>query len=222
MYSWVHHYAIEIEELVKGISNTADQDAPWTLPDQLEESALHTRLASTKTNLERKASLAASTGTTLSQPSSDQALFTSFYAGTPATSSFGTEAHLSVEKESAVPPMPPLEKTPSRSSSKKRFGFAGTASSELPPLPPNTGTQQSQKMEAMLDLSDTFLDCAVQLVAVQITRHAWSIFASMQPRDLLRYVMTPRDPKNPDLRPQRNADNPVTEAVAFSNYLSNW
>lgn len=218
--SWVHHYAIEIEELAKDINGLSDQDARWTLPDQQEESPLHNRLASIQTDMERKPSLAPSLATTISLPSLDQSLFTSLDTASPATTSFGAEVLHAAEN--TAPTMTSIERTPSRSSSKKKSTLASVVSSEMFPLPSNRSLQQSQKLEVMLDISDTFLDSAVQPVAVQITRQSWDMFASMQPRDLLRYVMTPRDPKNPDLRPQRNADNPVTKAVAFSNYLSNW
>lgn len=197
--TWVYHYAMEIEELVRATGVVHDQDATWTLPDLQEETPLHARLVAEAAAAERRPSLAPSTDSAISTVSMSESLTTSLEFGTPGTASLDFE----------------LAKA-------SNTGSTSVGSFDVSTQSSSHSLQQNQKLAAVLDISNTFLECPVQPLARQITRHAWEVFASMQPRDLLRYVMTPRDPKNPDARPQRNMENPVAKAVSFSNYLSNW
>lgn len=212
---------MEIEELAKNLDQLKDQDSAWTLPDQEDETPLHIQLTSESAEMLEKQGQVPSADSAISISSRGQSLNTSVESGTPATSSFSADVQ-ELEHKGEKPAMIALEKIASTSSSGKRANDTSTSSAEMSPQSSNRSAQQGQKLTVVLEASNTFLECPVQQLAMQITKQAWDIFASMQPRDLLRYIMTPRDPKNPDARPQRNADNPVTKAVSFSNYLSNW
>lgn len=223
-HTWIIHYAMEIEELRKGLNRLTDHDSAWTMLEEEGTTSLHENLLVEALAIERKPSLVPSTGSgksvgsqTLSMQTSinlsSQASTVSYADWTPNASKPGSSASL-------------LNTTRIGSSLSPTRSTFGSALSQLPSSPStqqsNEGRSQQQKLAAALELSNTILEVPVQALARQITKHVWDIFAAMQPRDLLRYVMTPRDPKNPDARPQRDAENPVTKAVSFSNHLSNW
>lgn len=223
-YTWVIHWAMEIEDLLKNLDKLPDQDSAWTLPDAQETTQLHAQLLIVSAEKEGRPSLAPSIGSGRTAASSfAPSMQTSINLSSQGSDLFDVECLPSAGLGSSVAQLEP-EGSSSTQSLGKTAPMDNGPSLLLERLSQvsNHGLSRNEKLSAVLQLSNTFLDIPVQPLARQITKHAWDIFASMQPRDLLRYVMTPRDPKNPDARPLRNVENPVTKAVNFSNYLSNW
>lgn len=44
----------------------------------------------------------------------------------------------------------------------------------------------------------------------------------VQPRDLLRYVMSPREAGKRQSQSTKPPDDPIDRSIAYGNYLSNW
>lgn len=215
---------MEIEESAKGLGDISDKDTAWTLPDPEELSPLHAKLLADAAAEDRRPSLVPSIASAISGGSGALSVQTSIDLSSQDSVRLARDSGLPDDNhDSPVPLLLASRRGVSFSPSKATFGESAVlVSTSMSPQSSNQSTLRHQRLSAVLDISNAVLEVPVQPLARQITKHVWDVFASMQPRDLLRYIMVPRDPKHPDARPQRNADNPVTQAVAFSNYLSNW
>lgn len=93
---------------------------------------------------------------------------------------------------------------------------------------------KGSQMGLLLEYSNTLLEASEEMVAVQITRLAWDAFSEItvrrfassrrfradsrinQPRDLMRHVLAPRDPKNPSSL-LRDSKSNVVSSIDFVN-----
>lgn len=226
VHPWLLHHAMEIDALFVASQALSDQDYLWTLPDaEAQESVVIKSAELHAAAIERRPSLVPSMSSTMSSTSDLDSSQASLAPSTPGTSSFLSEGRMAAEQLAHVP-----------SSDKKSFlgprrvrSYSDTGTTNSSEISSSNASHPSTKSKsnirrhaALTETSNALLETQVQPLARQITKHAWDIFSCMQPRDLLRYVMTPRDPNNPEAPPLRSEENPVTKAVAFSNYLSNW
>lgn len=227
---WLLHHAMEIDALFVAGQATVDQDYLWTLPDVNNGEHADTKSTGLQASpVERRPSLVPSMTSTLSTISDQDSSQASLAPSTPGTPSFltGSDGRIAVTGDQLSHPLPSGKKSvlhPRRARSYSDTGTTGSSelSSGNASYPSTRSKQNIRRHNILIEVSNKLLECNVQPLARQITKHAWNIFSCMQPRDLLRYVMTPRDPNNPEAPPLRSEENPVTKAVAFSNYLSNW
>ncbi|KAH9825268.1 hypothetical protein DFH28DRAFT_1077640 [Melampsora americana] len=75
--------------------------------------------------------------------------------------------------------------------------------------------------KSLLDCSNQVLGLSDEALALQITRLEWDIFAEMKPRHLIRYVLAPRDPKNPRVA-LRDPNSPIARSTDYLNHLAAW
>ncbi|KAK4054866.1 hypothetical protein OIV83_000790 [Microbotryomycetes sp. JL201] len=198
---WVSHYVAEIVPLVDKLAAETDPDFTWALPDG-EVDDKDSLTSDTKQGASRDANLSM-LGTTTSDPT---------------LSDMSTQDSLSLLDHPDS-----LRRTPSRSecdsatvSTHNSLGRGKSISS------PSLNEKSRQPLLA--DLSTALMEIPEDVVATQITRLTWKAFSVMtrlQPRDLLRHVLAPRDPRNPSVA-LRNTNSAVSRSIQFVNYLADW
>ncbi|EGG12505.1 uncharacterized protein MELLADRAFT_101565 [Melampsora larici-populina 98AG31] len=83
------------------------------------------------------------------------------------------------------------------------------------------GLDSKAENKSLLDCSNQILSLSDEALALQITRLEWDIFAEMKPRHLIRYVLAPRDPKNPRVA-LRDPYSPIARSTDYLNHLAAW
>ncbi|GAA5926467.1 hypothetical protein JCM3775_001026 [Rhodotorula graminis] len=208
--TWVAHYAFELVPLLPSIAKLVDPEAGWALPDKAHVDPAFSpprpppapRPAAPP--MSRRGSLA---------PSYDST--SSVTHDAPNTSP--SASRLSV---------PGSVDNPGEPSASLGFGLGAS----MQRTTSDTGTDGSSSILArngvpssavLVDLSNAVVEMREQDVATQITRIAWDIFGGMSPRDLLRHVLAPRDPHNPEVA-LRDSTSPVARSINFVNHLASW
>ncbi|KAI8461480.1 ras guanine nucleotide exchange factor domain-containing protein [Phakopsora pachyrhizi] len=82
-------------------------------------------------------------------------------------------------------------------------------------------TDQKAKHKLLQDFAQQLMGNTEDMIALQITRLEWDIFAEMKPRHLIRYILAPRDPKNPRVA-LRDPNSPIARSTNFLNHLAVW
>ncbi|CAH7674344.1 ras guanine nucleotide exchange factor domain-containing protein [Phakopsora pachyrhizi] len=82
-------------------------------------------------------------------------------------------------------------------------------------------TDQKAEYKLLQDFAQQLMGNTEDMIALQITRLEWDIFAEMKPRHLIRYVLAPRDPKNPRVA-LRDPNSPIARSTDFLNHLAVW
>lgn len=231
-------------ELLAAVEKTRQMEDPekaWALPDPVEMPDLQ---AYGFANNSRRPSLVPSFTSTISTAASSSTKVSN-QPSTPATPTMSNDRY-----SFTLSPDANLVTASGKSLSRQRaYSDANTtASSDLPASTRSTHSVSSQQMShkhsLLIDASNLVMETPVSRLAQQITKLAWDTFSAMQvsknkhtlailyanirhsnasqPRDLLRYVMVPRDPDNPAEPPQRSSADPVGRSIALANYLSNW
>ncbi|KAM0793202.1 hypothetical protein ACM66B_000672 [Microbotryomycetes sp. NB124-2] len=196
---WVSHYIVEISPLVDKLDEIVDPDFTWAMPDEDPD--------------ERRSVLS---GARRGEPHGDPNVSTLRTAMSHASlSGHSTQDGLSL---SDLPDS--LERTPRRSesdsatfSTRDSLGRVKSVSS------PSLNDKSVQPF--LLDISTALMEIPDDVVATQITRITWKAFSEMSPRDLLRHVLAPRDPRNPGFA-LRNTNSAVSRSIQFVNYLADW
>ena len=176
--SWVSHYAVELLPLLKPIAREPDPDEGWALPEQgMEDLELDSavRQAITAQTDPSAKSIASSKMTKSNSRKSLFSVTDSFddrdsAPGTPVESSFRSNAN----RQRGV-------------SDAGTHDSAGSSSHHKPSsgLPRRAG--QSQVYSNLADMSNAVSDFDSKMIALEITRIAWEIFASISVSTLSMY-----------------------------------
>lgn len=247
----VAHYAIELLPLLTGVSRMHDPESTWALPDRVDtEMAFSSPTPHTAQDRKMSLvpSLTSTrSGSSMQHGTSTDAHTTSLIV--PSTLSDG-ETMPPYAKDGAAS-HETLPKTSSDLQVKQGYAGltrdrsksdAGTSSSRDAPASTSSSIGQvPSRINVLLDMSNRVAELPDDLLAAQITRMCWEIYSDMkvgyqtrlvskeallnfydmQPRDLIRYVLAPRDPKNPSVA-HRDSRGPVARAIALSNQISDW
>lgn len=215
-----------LHELVQRCQHTTDLDAPWAIPDDasINQEPLdpQDRRPSVVASILSEASSTLSADMTILTSSSDTDV-----PLTPVTAATSSPHMVSPPSALSAPSSRHTHSRRARSYSDADQLSIGYTSSTSP----RTSSQYrwegirrqtalaEQRHSALVELSQRFLGLPIDMIARHITYTSRSIFAEMQPRDLLRYVLTPRRQR---VESSTSGLDAVGKAIAFANYLSNW
>ncbi|KAG0150260.1 hypothetical protein CROQUDRAFT_88295 [Cronartium quercuum f. sp. fusiforme G11] len=212
--TWLLHYAVEILPMSKAIGQMVDEDAGWALPDTTDESTVEDLLQ----HLTRlKAALApalprAALGLESEHSPTDELSKLDPELNTTLTDATSTSFRRAEEESRARMPNKLRETT--HNDTQSSLGLKSTASSSLQVDP-------KAESKSLLEHSNLLISLPDELIALQITRLEWDIFAEMKPRHLIRYVLAPRDPKNPRVA-LRDPNSPIARSTDYLNHLAAW
>ncbi|KAM0756403.1 ras GEF [Meredithblackwellia eburnea MCA 4105] len=203
--TWVAHHAAELLPLLNQIAGMPDPEASWALPDK---PMYEQPMMQADSNQYRRPSLA---------PSYESAASSMMSSHHQLDSLDGNQSRLS------VPGSLQYEAGSLKSESRARSGSDAAASDSNDRYGTTPAGRRARlgNEQVLLDLSNALLELPEETIAQQITRIAWISFSSMTPRDLMRHVLAPRDPKNPRAL-LRDHDSNVMQSINFVNYLADW
>ncbi|KAK4699712.1 hypothetical protein P7C70_g6544, partial [Phenoliferia sp. Uapishka_3] len=209
--TWVAHHAAELLPQLSQVSQLQDPEGSWALPDK---PLFDPPAPALSQNQFRRPSLA---------PSYDSAASSSHRVD---SSIEGNQSRLSVpgsldQHESQSPSS--LTNASYMSDDQRRSGSEAATSDSNERFGSSSQSRRGNKVSdsTLLDLSNALLELPEEAVAQQITRIAWGAFSHMTPRDLMRHVLAPRDPKNPRAL-LRDENSNVLQSINFVNYLADW
>ncbi|KAK4058071.1 hypothetical protein OIO90_000810 [Microbotryomycetes sp. JL221] len=196
---WVSHYVAEIHPFLATLEHEQDSDFTWGLPDQDQIDLVNT--SSDGQRMSTRTMSVPSIATNMSHPSSS-GLST---LDDISVSEFGDSIDRTsrrIESDAAT-----FSTSDSSNRNSSNVSSPSLIQRSVPPLLTDVAT-------AIMEISD-------EVIATQITRLTWQTFSEMSPRDLMRHVLAPRDPRNPGVA-LRNANSCVSRSINFVNYLAEW
>ncbi|GAA6047337.1 hypothetical protein JCM3770_001894 [Rhodotorula araucariae] len=200
--TWIAHYAFELVPLLPSIAKLSDSETGWALPDKaLVEPSFRPPPSDTSPRapaMSRRGSLA---------PSCDSSSSLAVDGASASASRLSVPASL-VTRETS--PSLPQHRAGSESGTVDTDDSSGSLARSRGP-----------SSAILVDVSNAVVEMREQDIATQITRMAWDLFGAMSPRDLMRHVLAPRDPQNPQVA-LRDAESPVARSISFVNYLASW
>lgn len=234
--TWVAHYAFELVPLLPSIAKLVDPESGWALPDKAHVDPAFSsprpppspRPAAPP--MSRRGSLA---------PSNDST--SSFAHDAPSTSPSASRLSVPASLDPTESSSSPGFTHGLGASMQRTTSDTGTDGSSS--VLARNGVPSSA---VLVDLSNAVVEMREQDIATQITRIAWDVFGGMsvrllsallviawarrrsqnadsrpfstrsQPRDLLRHVLAPRDPHNPEVA-LRDSSSPVARSINFVN-----
>ncbi|GAA98387.1 uncharacterized protein L969DRAFT_46314 [Mixia osmundae IAM 14324] len=99
---------------------------------------------------------------------------------------------------------------------------ASSIASRLSVRPSTDTSRIIHQSSNLLATAISLLNDTEDAIAEQISRLTWRAYLVMSSRDLIRYILAPRNPTDPSGSRLRAANNPVTRAISWVNHLSNW
>lgn len=206
--TWVAHYATELHHRLRDVRTMIDPEASWALPDKsLDDTPQLGPVPSPLNAGTRRPSVA---------PSMESA--SSLAYSQRAGDSIDGYGRLSVPGSTA-PSSIPSDPKAGPGAHGRRGSDAGTIAT-VESVDTGRGSVKSKgtggAQGLLLELSNTLMDVPEERIALQITRIAWQAFAEMSPRDLMRHVLAPRDPKNPRTH-LRDPNSSVMRSINFVN-----
>jgi hypothetical protein len=214
-WPWVAHYAIELLPMLNTVSRCSDADRVWALPDPEDDLASAERVKGTFAPSLDSASLS-STSITLDTPPPPPSNSRLHVPLTPAMSE--SSSHSSTSSSAEM-----FRATKKQPSGRRLRSHSDADTDPSSSVHSSTGKKFSrQPAYGLSDVSQAVLEVPDEVLAKQIARLSWTIFVDIRPRDLVRYVLAPRDPKDPSAPPVRDIQSPVARSIRFVNHLSDW
>lgn len=208
--TWVAHYATELHHRLKEVRTMHDPEASWALPDKsIDDTPL---LGADPSPVDGVGSRRPSAAPSMESASSHAP------SQRPWDSVDGL-GRLSVPGSTAPSSAP---SDPRGGLNRRRGSDAGTVGTVESTETSGRGSVKSKggggagASSVLLELSNTLMDIPEERIALQITRIAWQAFAMMTPRDLMRHVLAPRNPKNPRTM-LRDPNSSVMQSINFVN-----
>lgn len=232
--TWVAHHAVELLPQLSAVSHIQDPEGSWALPDKpLDETPI---ILQEPLNF-RRPSLAPSYDSTASSFAGSHHVDS--IGDNNSRLSVPGSLH---QPEGSVSPSAPTTSASYSSDPRRRSNSDAATSDSNERFSSTTGSRRGGKGgsdSTLVDLSNALLELPEEVIAQQITRIAWGAFSHMtvrcsalflwewregtdfatllvQPRDLMRHVLAPRDPKNPRAL-LRDSDSNVMQSINFVN-----
>lgn len=73
---------------------------------------------------------------------------------------------------------------------------------------------ENERKSILRNVSRTLFEIKDEVIAHELTRIEWDLFAAVGPRDLLRHILVSRQ--------LRSSESPVAQSIAHFNYVSGW
>ncbi|KAH8927879.1 ras GEF [Atractiella rhizophila] len=218
----VIHYALSIFPFLPYVKRLSDPESSWGLPDFIEPDDFPNddMFSSGPPRKQSATSLATTEVSVSSSPlqghGSGSGSLT--HLTVPSTSNADASAQSS-RVSNATPgttPKPPFVGNRDRSASD-----APTYDTQSSDRSKRGFSMMRSETLNMMDIANYILDVPEDAIAEQISRLTWMSFENIKPRDLIRYVLAPSDPRDPKAV-LRDKHGPVQRSFDFTNYLSDW
>ncbi|KAI8453164.1 hypothetical protein BY996DRAFT_8501638 [Phakopsora pachyrhizi] len=221
--TWLQHYGDKMLPMTKAIARMTDKDVGWPLPDTTDKEMIAT-LLETLPRIRAAFSPTQAALRTKNLEFIEDQLSPVITSSSIGLGSQATTLSLLNKKQdlfrSRADTFSSHDQTTTINSN---YTTASANSSPFISVHSQNKLASDQKAEYKLlqDFAQQLMGNTEDMIALQITRLEWDIFAEMTPRHLIRHILAPRDPKHPRAA-LRDPSSPIACSTNFLNHLAGW